>query len=251
MNIIQQTLQRLEMRLQALIEGSSGRIFPVQTFSHGLVKQLVDAMHSETRRSADGSLQAPNLFTIFLPEEQAQFFESQSELLDEMAEALRQAGHDSQVQFAADPMVKVMRNPEPGTAEVQIVAQFSLVEEEETSTLDSQAMLPRQSPILPAFLIVDGTQIFPLDGRTVCIGQSQVNELVLPHPEVSPEHAQLRLVRGQYRIFDLNSTGGTYVNGEKVTETTLSPGDVISLAGIPLVFGCDQNSDLERTQELP
>jgi hypothetical protein len=250
MNIIHQTLQRLEMRLQALIEGSTGRIFPAHPFRHELVQQLVEAMQAETRLSADGSLQAPNLFIIFLPEEQAQVFENQPELLDELEQCLHQASQETQVWFPAEPVVKVVRNPEPGAVEAQIVAQFSLSMDEETSTLDPLAVLPRESPALQAFLIVDGTQIFPLDGRTVCIGHSDTNELVIPHPEISPEHAQLRLVRGQYKIFDLNSAGGTFVNGEKVTETTLSPGDVISLAGIPLVFGCDQNADLERTQEL-
>ena len=73
---------------------------------------------------------------------------------------------------------------------------------------------------------------------------------MISDPEVSQEHAQLRLVRGHYKIFDLNSAGGTFVNGEKVNESLLSTGDVISLGGIPLVFGCDQNGDLERTQEI-
>jgi pSer/pThr/pTyr-binding forkhead associated (FHA) protein len=40
-------------------------------------------------------------------------------------------------------------------------------------------------------------------------------------------------------IFDLNSTGGTYVNGQRTSQSVLYPGDVISLAGLPIIFGQD------------
>jgi pSer/pThr/pTyr-binding forkhead associated (FHA) protein len=50
-------------------------------------------------------------------------------------------------------------------------------------------------------------------------------------------HAQLRLVRGQFVIFDLDSTGGTFVNGQRIRQQALRAGDVISLAGVPLVYG--------------
>ena len=34
-------------------------------------------------------------------------------------------------------------------------------------------------------------------------------------------------------------TGGTYVNNERITRYSLQPGDVISLAGVTLVYGED------------
>jgi pSer/pThr/pTyr-binding forkhead associated (FHA) protein len=37
-------------------------------------------------------------------------------------------------------------------------------------------------------------------------------------------------------LVDLNSTGGTYINGNKITESILYPGDVISLAGVTLIY---------------
>jgi pSer/pThr/pTyr-binding forkhead associated (FHA) protein len=50
-------------------------------------------------------------------------------------------------------------------------------------------------------------------------------------------------------IFDLNSTGGTFVNGKRVTQSMLYPGDVISLAGVPLIYG-QETSVVGDTQEL-
>ena len=196
------------MRLQALIEGSTRRIFPAYPFRHELAQQLVEAMHTEIHRNGDGNLQAPNIFTIFLPEAQAQVFENQPELLDELVECLRRAGQEAQVNFTAEPVVKVIRNPEPDVEEAQIVAQFSLAMDEETSTVDSLAISPRESPAFQAFLIVNGTQIFPLDGRTVCIGQGETNELMISDPEVSQDTPSCAWCKGITRFLILTRQAG-------------------------------------------
>jgi pSer/pThr/pTyr-binding forkhead associated (FHA) protein len=54
-------------------------------------------------------------------------------------------------------------------------------------------------------------------------------------------------------LFDLNSTGGTFVNGQRTSQTVLYPGDVISLAGVALIFGQDNpppRPDLANTSPL-
>lgn len=50
-------------------------------------------------------------------------------------------------------------------------------------------------------------------------------------------------------IFDLDSSGGTFVNEQRIQQCILYPGDVISLAGLPLVFGQD-DTNLSETQKL-
>lgn len=49
-------------------------------------------------------------------------------------------------------------------------------------------------------------------------------------PSVSRNHAVLRLEADQWWVEDLNSLGGTFVNGQKVRRARLSPGDVVRLA---------------------
>jgi hypothetical protein len=41
-------------------------------------------------------------------------------------------------------------------------------------------------------------------------------------------------------LVDLNSTGGIFVNGRRVTETIIYPHDTISLAGVVLTFQQDE-----------
>jgi pSer/pThr/pTyr-binding forkhead associated (FHA) protein len=88
-----------------------------------------------------------------------------------------------------------------------------------------------------AFVIVDGVKVIPLTQPLVRIGRRLENNLVLDDPRVSRTHAELRAINGRYVLFDLNSTGGTFVNGLKITQSVVYPGDVISLAGVNLVYG--------------
>ncbi len=88
-----------------------------------------------------------------------------------------------------------------------------------------------------AFVIVDGIKVIPLNQPLIRIGRRLENNLVLDDPRVSRTHAEQRAINGRYVLFDLNSTGGTYVNGVKITQSVVYPGDVISLAGVNLVYG--------------
>jgi len=67
---------------------------------------------------------------------------------------------------------------------------------------------------------------FPLTpGKEVLIGRSSDLELVLLEEMVSRKHARLLHGESGLVITDLGSTNGTFVNGEKVTETVLKEGD--------------------------
>ena len=60
------------------------------------------------------------------------------------------------------------------------------------------------------------------------IGRAPDNDVVVPDPGVSQYHAELRHEAGGYRLVDLDSRNGTFVNGEPVTDAVLSEGDIVS-----------------------
>lgn len=94
-----------------------------------------------------------------------------------------------------------------------------------------------ESPIPEnVFLIVNGSKAVPLKERITRIGRSHDNTLVLDDPRVSRHHAEIRLIRDHFVLFDLNSSGGTYVNGRKTSREMLYRSDLISLGGVNLVF---------------
>ena len=88
-----------------------------------------------------------------------------------------------------------------------------------------------------AFLIIEGVKIHPLREPVINVGRKLENHVVIDDARISRTHAQLRVIKGHFVLFDLNSTGGTFVNGQRTSQTVLYPGDVISLAGVTLVFG--------------
>jgi pSer/pThr/pTyr-binding forkhead associated (FHA) protein len=88
-----------------------------------------------------------------------------------------------------------------------------------------------------AFLIVNGTQVFPLTKSVITIGRMEDNDLIIQEPQISRYHAKLDAEHGQFNLTDLDSTGGTSINGTRITHKILNHGDVISLAGIPLLYG--------------
>ena len=76
-----------------------------------------------------------------------------------------------------------------------------------------------------------------LEGRErVKIGRSETNDIVLAQPGVSRDHAVLQRADGSYRIVDLRSTNGTFVNGERVHTRLLQDGDEIWIGSTVLTF---------------
>lgn len=89
------------------------------------------------------------------------------------------------------------------------------------------------------FLIREGVKAIPLDKASITIGRSHDNMIVVDDPRVSRHHAMIRVIRGNFVIIDLNSTGGTYLNGERTSQRILYSGDHVSLAGVNFVFSHD------------
>jgi pSer/pThr/pTyr-binding forkhead associated (FHA) protein len=87
------------------------------------------------------------------------------------------------------------------------------------------------------FLLVDGQRAVSLERPVTNIGRKSDNHIVLKNPHVSRYHAQIRNIKGKFVIMDLESTVGTSVNGKIIKQTFLKEGDVISVGGIPLIFG--------------
>jgi uncharacterized protein YegL len=68
------------------------------------------------------------------------------------------------------------------------------------------------------------------------IGREPTYELALSDPRVSRSHARIVETAEGYLIEDLNSTNGTFVNGERVTRQYLRPGDQIQVGDTQLIF---------------
>lgn len=99
-----------------------------------------------------------------------------------------------------------------------------------------------------AYLIIN-SEVFPLDKDLINIGRKQDNHIVIHDSRISRSHAQVRILDGQYVLLDLNSTGGTLVNDQKITKSTLYSGDTISLAGVTIKFVQDTPKALSKSMD--
>jgi adenylate cyclase len=75
-----------------------------------------------------------------------------------------------------------------------------------------------------------GGDPIPLLKTTLVVGRRESADIVLRFPNVSGTHCELSLVDGYWFVKDMGSSNGTKVNGSRVSEQRLDPGDTISIA---------------------
>ncbi len=84
-----------------------------------------------------------------------------------------------------------------------------------------------------------GPRTVPITKPEFTIGRRSSNDLHLTGADISRDHAEITQVNGQYLVRDKGSRYGTFINGARITERTLSHGDRIVLGrdgGAELVF---------------
>lgn len=75
---------------------------------------------------------------------------------------------------------------------------------------------------------------FDLNVDRTTVGRVEDNTFQIADPSVSSHHAEILLQGPELLIKDLNSTNGTFINGEKITEAVLKPGQVLRFGQVEL-----------------
>ncbi len=75
-----------------------------------------------------------------------------------------------------------------------------------------------------------------LQTDSITIGRLPENDLPLNDVLISRNHAEIRREGGEFRVVDLNSLNGIYVNNLRVSEEKLSSGDIITIGNVQLLF---------------
>ncbi len=247
-------LQELEARLQALIEVRLINALPGQKAEDLLVQKLTGAMRSGAVADERGRLVAPNVYTVLAHPDSIDSWKK-PQLLETLVGILAASAQQGDVYFDVAPSITIAEDPTVKPGQFSLIASFRAQALAETKNMQpdtADEAAGQDDEPLPenAFLIVEGVKVFQLNEPVVNIGRRLDNTLVVDDPRVSRNHAQLRAIKGRFVLFDLNSTGGTFVNGQRANQTVLYPGDVISLAGVSLIFGQDNpvsRSDIADT----
>ena len=248
-------LDQLEAKIQSLVENQLTGILPGIKLEDRIIQKLAIALKQNIIEQKDKGAVAPNIYALTVAAESEPMWKD-SRFIDILKNIISTAGRDVGLTFETVPTITITTDAGYSEGEVSVIASHNLEPVEETQGMATNTNdEPETNDTIPdnAFLIIEGVKVHPLKDSVVNIGRRLENHLVIDDPRISRNHAQLRAIKGRVVLFDLNSTGGTFVNGQRTSQTVLYPGDVISLAGVALIFGQDNpppRPDLMETSPL-
>lgn len=243
-------IARFEELAEWLVEGTFARLFAGYLHPLEVATHLAHAVEDHKAYAPDGTALAPTHYWVYLhPQDFALLIANRPTLADDLAEHVaglaRQAGlvlNEPPV-IAVEPLLSVAPHSVRVEARWQPpeTAAREPVSSTREMTAEEQALVYAASAETPAraFLIVDGQRHVELQTPVVSVGRALDNDVILEDPRVSRHHAQIRRRYGRYILYDLGSAGGTTINGYPVEECVLQAGDVISFAGVEVVYGED------------
>jgi pSer/pThr/pTyr-binding forkhead associated (FHA) protein len=231
----------IEARLKSLFEDRLAGYLIGRNAEDLIIQKLATAIQDGIVDAPNATRFAPNVYTLVVSPASIRHWQ-EPKLLETLIDIIKSTAEDIGLTFELPPVLTITTDDRIPPDEVGLLAshQVNKMEETQNSTPDSEEKIS-EDDTLPenAFLIIEGVKAFALNAPVVNIGRRLDNTLVIDDPRVSRNHAQLRAIKGRYVIFDLNSTGGTFINGRRANQGVLYPGDVISLAGVTLIFGQD------------
>lgn len=245
-------LDQLERYLRNMIESSTNVLWHDQPVD--LVQELIEAMEKQAAADPEGVFQMPGALVIHLHPQNYALWLDNEDWIVQISTALQEAAVELDLPITGRPLVSLEADAEIPENQVQV----HIVHQQESRT--KTAILSSSNPPgsgqstqndHKAFLILENGDHFPLNQSVINIGRRQGNELMLDDLHISREHAQIRYAREHHVLFDLNSKGGTFVNGRKISQHILQPGDVISLSGHPVIYVQEKAAaeDEERSSE--
>jgi pSer/pThr/pTyr-binding forkhead associated (FHA) protein len=75
---------------------------------------------------------------------------------------------------------------------------------------------------------------FEVNVERTTVGRVEDNTFQIADPSVSSHHAEIILKGSDLLIRDIGSTNGTFINGEKITEAVLQPGQTLRFGQVEL-----------------
>jgi len=247
---------RFENLVERLVEGTFTRLFADRLPPQKIVNHLMRAMEDNQTRLPDGLAQAPNRYWIYLhPSDREALVKNLSDgpedaslsLDDELARYITDLATQADLVLEDEPVVQVLADENMAPRDVRVEARCEKEEQPETeqtreinsSDANTEEEIVAQAPPGRPFLVMEGHRHVNLHRAVVSVGRAIDNDIIIEDPRVSRHHAQFRQRYGHYVLYDLGSSGGTQINGYPIEECVLHSGDVVSFAGVQVIYGED------------
>src|SRR3954469_15568152 len=238
-------LRNLEAKLEGLFEGAFSRTFKSKVQPVEIARKLAKEM-SDNKTVSIARTYVPNQYVVWLStDDRAQFEHYEDGLKKELSDYLLEHARGEGLALLTRPSIEFETDERLRLGEFGIQAMLVRPPEAEKPELEPEAaefghtmvysverearrLDPAPRAGVKAMLVGRGKRTV-LSGNRVVIGRSRDCEITLDDPNVSRRHAELRNEGGAWVVADLGSTNGVKVNGHRVHEHPLSPGDELTL----------------------
>ena len=247
-------IDQFENLAERLVEGTFARLFAGRISPMKVALHLEEAIEQHQVCIPGGIAQAPTEYWVFLnPKDFRALTEKESEgqdggrVKEALSNHITELVSEADLELSSPPVVHIEPDEDVPIRDVRVEARWIRPESEveqtrewspsDTDEVDARPL--REGPDGRPFLIVEGARHVDINQSTVSIGRALDNDIILEDPRISRHHAQIRQRYGHMVLYDLDSSGGTQINGYPVEECVLHSGDVISLARVELIYGED------------
>jgi pSer/pThr/pTyr-binding forkhead associated (FHA) protein len=266
-------LERFERLVEQAVEGSLRRVFPTTLQPVQLARAAARAMDAAQVVGLRGR-EVPNVYRVRVaPSDLQRFAEYSVTLSRELSAYLVEYAAERGLHPVGEPRVELVEDAttRPGTTRVE--ARFVDPEPSRQAALEAavegtrrvrvaelRAALGSAPPPPDGLALLDrlGSRfVLEPDLALVRVGRAVDNDLVISNQRVSRYHAQLMRVDASWLVYDLDSTNGTFVNGERVEPSQprpLTPGAVLRLGDHDLLVQVEAaagGSDADRLARAP
>jgi hypothetical protein len=247
------SLQGLERRLEAMVDGVFGRAFRSSVKPIELGRRLVRDMDALRTVDVQGRTVVPNAFTFRLGRDDHERYRTIREaLIRELVDVAHTHAADEGYAFLGPVVVTIDVDDSVRTGRFGLDA--ALRDVSTFAPAPAAVAVPRapvaapvvEPPVAPPVaappplrrvlieLPTGDRRSLPFD-RSITIGRSPDGDVVLPDPSVSRNHARIQPLSDGWLLLDLASTNGTTVNGRRIDgPQRLQVGDEITVGTVRL-----------------
>lgn len=237
---MKKNLGNIEKKLQTIFEDHFQRLSKADILIIAS-RELLARQNTQTVLH-NNRVYSPNIFRITFRDEASVDKNNIESWKDSIADLLRDSARENHFFFSGPIHIQLYYNADLSD-EINIVTEFSSLST--SKTVDIIVNNENQQPSCgnpSGYLITPYETDFKLTKKVISIGRDETNDLVIDNLRVSRIHAQIREIESSHVLFDLDSTVGTKVNKRRISQHTLSTGDVIEIADVALIY----NSDFEK-----
>lgn len=214
-------LKRIEQKLEKIVEGTFTRVFPSSVKPIELGKRVRRVLEDKKTIGVQGQIIIPNRYVISLSLKDLENIESiQESIQREISSSIRDHANDENYHFQGTLTVEIFSNSSLKTGSIEVDGLFE----------ENKGGFP------PGSLIDENGKRLIITEQKLSIGRDTKSTMQVVDVEVSRNHAEIRLLNTSFVLIDLQSTNGTFVNGQRVQEHTLQNFDQIKIGSTILLF---------------